>query len=330
MAGNLRLGWETAAVAKPSGVRNSARRPGLPNQRRRIHESAPRVGCKSSGLGFRRVLWRIPAAEEVAESAVAEEAEKGPTDNGESEGVEKDSPDDKVSNEYTARLDVITGQLLRTVEEGTLNPEGMKMATEDLQCLIKDMSGDFASLEEKASSDGNQMKETQDKYMRLSADFDNFRKRSATEKGQLKETVTSDVILKLLPIIDNFELARSQVTPANEGEEKINNSYQGLYKQMVDAFKDFGVEPVEGAGALFNPEVHEAIMREPNDDVPDGTVLEEFRKGFLLKGKLIRAAMVKVSHSDVQPAAESEPESEGADESGSDSQKEGGKSEGGE
>lgn len=115
------------------------------------------------------------------------------------------------------------------------------------------------------------------------------------ERAQLRASATAEVVLELLPMLDNFELARKQVVPANEGEEKVNNSYQSLYKQTVDTLKNIGVEPIQAVGMPFDPEVHEAIMREPNNDVPDGTVLEEFRRGFLLKGNLVRASMVKVS-----------------------------------
>ena len=69
---------------------------------------------------------------------------------------------------------------------------------------------------------------------------------------------------------------------------------QGVYKQMVEAFRSLGVEAVPGPGNPFDPEVHEAIMREENDDVPDGTVLKEFRRGFKLGSQLLRAAMVQV------------------------------------
>jgi hypothetical protein len=69
---------------------------------------------------------------------------------------------------------------------------------------------------------------------------------------------------------------------------------QGLYKQMVETFRNLGVEAVPGVGHPFDPNFHEAIVSEPNDDVPDGTVLQEFRKGFQCGDRLIRPAMVKV------------------------------------
>ena len=94
-----------------------------------------------------------------------------------------------------------------------------------------------------------------------------------------------------------------QLKAETEGEEKINASYQGLYKQTVDILKGLGVEPVPTVGAPFDPALHDAIAREASDDVADGTVLTEFRKGFELKGALIRPAMVKVSYTDAPAEA---------------------------
>ncbi len=75
---------------------------------------------------------------------------------------------------------------------------------------------------------------------------------------------------------------------------------------MVDIFKGFGLEAVPGEGAPFDPEVHEAIMREPSSDVPDGTVLQEFRRGFRMGEKLLRPAMVKVSFQEADASAAEE------------------------
>jgi molecular chaperone GrpE len=86
---------------------------------------------------------------------------------------------------------------------------------------------------------------------------------------------------------------------------------QGLYKQMVDIMKGLGVDTVDTVGAPFDPEFHEAIMREPNDEVPDGTVLLEFRKGFKMGERLLRPAMVKVSFTEnAAPVASADTDSE--------------------
>lgn len=122
-----------------------------------------------------------------------------------------------------------------------------------------------------------------------------MRRRSAAAQETAAAGAKEDVVKGFLPLIDNFDLARQQLKPATEGEEKINNSYQSLYRQMVDIFKKLGVEAVETVGKPFDPNVHEAIMREDRTDVNDDEVVEEFRKGFLVNGKLVRPAMVKVA-----------------------------------
>jgi molecular chaperone GrpE len=107
-----------------------------------------------------------------------------------------------------------------------------------------------------------------------------------------------------------------QIKVTNEAEEKINTSYQGLYRQMVDIFRGMGLEAVPTVGTPFDPEMHDGIMKEDTQDEPDGTVLEEFRKGFKFLGKLMRPAMVKVAVNTAKPASEGE---EGSSAAGSSS-----------
>jgi molecular chaperone GrpE len=96
-----------------------------------------------------------------------------------------------------------------------------------------------------------------------------------------------------------------QIKPANEGEEKIIGSYQGLYRQMVDIFRGMGLEAVPTRGTKFDPELHDGVMMEETDKKEDGIVLEEFRKGFTFAGKLLRPAMVKVAVNNQQTSADS-------------------------
>lgn len=157
--------------------------------------------------------------------------------------------------------------------------------------------------EASASQMEEQLKEVREKFMRLQADFDNFRKRTAAEKDSLRTQVKGDTVAELLPLVDNFELAKTQLKLETEGEKRVDAAYQGLYKQMVELFRGMGLEATPGVGSPFDPNLHDAIMREPSSEVPDGTVLEEFRKGFTIGDKLLRPAMVKVSYRD-EPASE--------------------------
>jgi molecular chaperone GrpE len=140
-----------------------------------------------------------------------------------------------------------------------------------------------------------QLDERSSQYMRIAADFENYRKRTLKEKDDLELQVKRNTITELLPIIDNFERARAQIKPQNDGEMAIHKSYQGVYKQLVDCLKRLGVSPMRPEGQEFDPNEHEAVMREPTDEYPEGTVLEELVRGYFLGDRVLRHAMVKVA-----------------------------------
>lgn len=150
-----------------------------------------------------------------------------------------------------------------------------------------------------------QLDERNNLYMRIAADFENFRKRTAKEKEDLEQKVKRDTLSELLPVVDSFERARAQIKPQTEAENGIHKSYQGVYKQLVDGFKRIGVTPMRPEGQPFDPNLHEAVMREPSADHPEGTVLEELVRGYLLGDRVLRHALVKVA-AEPEPAAASE------------------------
>jgi molecular chaperone GrpE len=132
-------------------------------------------------------------------------------------------------------------------------------------------------------------------YIRLTADFENFRKRTAKEKEDLETQVKCATITELLAVVDNFERARSQIKPQTDAEMTIHKSYQGVYKLLVDSLKRLGVSPMRPEGKEFDPNIYEAVMRQPTDEQPEGTVLEELQRGYFLGDKVLRHAMVKVA-----------------------------------
>ena len=140
-----------------------------------------------------------------------------------------------------------------------------------------------------------QLEERSSQYMRIAADFENYRKRTLKEKEDLELKVKRNTITELLPIVDNFERARAQIKPQNDGEMAIHKSYQGVYKQLVDCLKRLGVSPMRPEGQEFDPNEHEAVMREPTDEYPEGTVLEELVRGYFIGDRVLRHAMVKVA-----------------------------------
>ncbi len=131
--------------------------------------------------------------------------------------------------------------------------------------------------------------------MRIAADFDNFRKRTAKEKEDLEQQVKRNTLNELLPVVDNFERARSQIKPQTDGEMSIHKSYQGVYKQLVDGLKRLGVSAMRPEGQEFDPNLHEAVMREPSTEYPEGVVIEQLMRGYFLGERVLRHAMVKVA-----------------------------------
>lgn len=140
-----------------------------------------------------------------------------------------------------------------------------------------------------------QLERRTSEHVRLAADFENFRKRTSREREELEDRIKCTTVTEMLPVVDNFERARSQIKPQTESEMTIHKSYQSVYKQLVDALKRLGVSPMRAEGQVFDPNLHEAVMRESTSEQPEGTVLEELMRGYVLGERILRHAMVKVA-----------------------------------
>ena len=132
-------------------------------------------------------------------------------------------------------------------------------------------------------------------YMRIAADFDNFRKRQSRDQDDLRLKITCSTLSEILPVVDNFDRARQQLNPQSEEAQGLHRSYQNLYKQLVDVFKQLGVSPMRVEGEPFDPSLHEAVLREPSQEYPEDVVIEELQRGYHLNGRVLRHALVKVS-----------------------------------
>jgi molecular chaperone GrpE len=165
----------------------------------------------------------------------------------------------------------------------------------ELESVIAALQQENANLKQQLDQQIGQSDTIKAQYTRLAADFENFRNRTVREKEELGSKIKHDTISKLLAVIDNFERARTQLKPETEGEKAIHNSYQGVYKTFVESLKNLGVAAMRPEGELFDPEYHEAMLREETTDYPEGTVIEELRRGYLLGDKVLRHAMVKVA-----------------------------------
>jgi molecular chaperone GrpE len=133
----------------------------------------------------------------------------------------------------------------------------------------------------------------QDRLLRTAAEFDNYRKRMDRERRELSEYAASDVLLELLPIIDNFERAlQAQAGPEAEGFRK---GVELIHRQMLDLLRKRGATPIDAVGADFDPRFHQAVIHEPSAEHREGEVMQELQRGYMLGERLLRPAMVKVA-----------------------------------
>jgi len=139
-----------------------------------------------------------------------------------------------------------------------------------------------------------QLAESESHLKRMMADFDNARKRQAAERESLIKFAAEQVVLNLLPVVDNFDRAMGAAQTATDVATVIQG-IELIYRQLQDVLTKAGAAPIEATGQTFDPERHEAVQRVPADDQPDNTVVEEFQRGYLLNGKVIRPALVKVA-----------------------------------
>jgi len=137
----------------------------------------------------------------------------------------------------------------------------------------------------------SQAEEYRDRLVRLQADYDNFRRRSRQEKEEIYKYTSVKMISALLPVLDNFELALSA-----EGDsiESFKSGVQMIYKLLNDVLAAEGVVQILSVGEQFDPLKHEAVLRVDSDEYPDNTIIEELRRGYYIKDKVIRPSMVKV------------------------------------
>lgn len=126
---------------------------------------------------------------------------------------------------------------------------------------------------------------------RVAADFDNYRKRTQRELAENVERASSRVIAGLLPVLDSFDLAVAH-EPATESEANLLGGVNGTRQQLIDALAKEGLEVIQTVGEVFDPEIHEAVTMTGNPEHP--VVLAEVRRGYLLGGRVLRAALVAV------------------------------------
>ena len=154
---------------------------------------------------------------------------------------------------------------------------------------IADYLEQYKALEQALAAAKQASDDAEAKLLRMQADFDNFRRRSRKEAEEAGQRANADLIATILPVLDNFERALSmmQASADRDGVEMI-------LKQMQQVLENAGLHEIEAEGAVFDPNIHQAVLQESVEDERKGKVLMVMQKGYLLGDKLIRAAVVQV------------------------------------
>jgi len=135
---------------------------------------------------------------------------------------------------------------------------------------------------------------TRERLLRLQADFENLRKRIEREQAEFRTVATIRLVTELLPVLDNFD--RAIASERLEGEnEAFRAGVELIHRQLAEALKKEGLRPVDAVGQPFDPAIHEAVATGPASGLRENTVIEEIQRGYFLRERLLRPALVRVS-----------------------------------
>jgi len=140
-----------------------------------------------------------------------------------------------------------------------------------------------------------ELSEQKDMHLRLMAEYENFRKRTASEKSAIYSDTTAEVVEKFLPVLDNLERAAGCSTET-EGDSAIRQGVEMVLRSFNDIFEKLGVSEIPALGEQFDPNVHNAVMKEDNPEKGENEITEVFQKGYRIGDKIIRYSMVKVAN----------------------------------
>ena len=153
---------------------------------------------------------------------------------------------------------------------------------------LKEMETRLESVEQEA-------KEAHDRFLRVSAEFENYKKRSVREMDEFRKFANESLIREMLTVVDNLERALNSSNNDNQANSHIAEGVDMTLKEILKVFEKFNVKPIEALGKPFDPNFHQAAMREETNERPENTVLNELEKGYMIHDRLLRPAMVVVS-----------------------------------
>ena len=156
-----------------------------------------------------------------------------------------------------------------------------------------EQDGELGADQEELNKITAENEDLRNRLLRAQAEFDNFRKRTLKEKESVRKYKAQDIANDLLPVVDSFD--RALQTEVDEVAKSFAEGMEMVYRQLQDALQKHGVEKIETVGKEFDPNLHHAVMQVSDSEQPANTVVEELQKGYVLKDRVIRPAMVKVN-----------------------------------
>ena len=211
------------------------------------------------------------------------------------ESVEKKEAQEQAKAHAQSQVDEV-----HVIDEATLESETTSEAAPEAEAEVV---VEAASEPEPEAEPEPGVAELKDQLVRLAADFENFKKRTRREKEDIRKFANEQLLKDILPPLDNLNRALAHV------EDRSNPLVQGIEmvaKQFLDILGGYGVTPVESKGQAFDPAVHDAMGQTPSEDIEPGCIADEFEKGYMMHGRLLRPAKVIVATAPVpaEPAPE--------------------------
>jgi molecular chaperone GrpE len=196
-------------------------------------------------------------------------------------------------------------KIVTHVEEGSLLPanSSVESSAHGEAADIGGASGEQPPAAEQAPLDlqakleakEKEQKDTYDRLLRLTADFENYKKRMSREMDDFRKYANQSLLKEVLSVVDHIELAIQSASNAAGADQNLIAGLDLTLKELLRILEKFNVKPIDAAGQPFNPQLHEAILRESCDGLPENTVVREMQKGYTINNRLLRPALVVVA-----------------------------------
>ena len=177
--------------------------------------------------------------------------------------------------------------------------EGVEPGVESREAIANGVAEATALLQSEVDRLKQERDQAVERLARLQAEFENARKRDARERADFRDFAVSGAVEQFLPVLDNFHLALK----SSGSLEQLRSGLELVVKQMEEVLRSLNVQPVEAVGARFDPRVHEALESVDRTDLPDHQVLDEVRRGYRIRDRLLRPALVRVVNNPQQKEA---------------------------